>query len=252
MNKTEPLISVITPAYNSQDYIESTIESVKAQTYKNWEMVIVDDCSSDGTREILKREADADPRIKIHFLDENSGAAVARNTAINESEGRFIAFLDGDDQWLPEKLEKQLGFMLKNDLAFTFTQYSIMDQDGNDTGKVVQIPESIDYHGLLKNTIIGFLTVMVDKEKTGYFQMPNIRTRQDFALELDLLKRGFSAYGLQETLSRYRVVKGSISSNKIKTAKRNWQVYRKIEKLSLGYSLWCFVNYGFHAVKKRL
>lgn len=252
MEPTKPLVSVITPTYNSAPYIKSTIESVKAQTHSHWEMVIVDDCSTDETRDILIREAAKEPRIKLHFLEENSGAAVARNTAINHAAGRYIAFLDADDQWLPQKLEKQLAFMEENDLAFTFTQYSIMDQDSNDTGKVIDIPDKIDYHGLLKNTIIGFLTVMVNIEKTGHFQMPNIRTRQDFALELDLLKRGLTAYGLKEPLSRYRVVKGSISSNKLKTAKRNWQVYRKIENLSLGYSMWCFVNYAYNAVKKRV
>lgn len=247
-----PLISVITPTFNSAPYIQSTIQSVKNQTYTNWEMVVVDDCSEDNTREILEQEAAADPRIKLHWLKENSGAAVARNTALREARADFIAFLDADDQWLPEKLAKQLKYMQDNDLAFTYTQYSIMDQNGQDTGKVVEIPQSIDYHGLLKNTIIGFLTVMVNREKTGEIQMPNIRTRQDFALELAILKRGITAYGLQETLSRYRVVKGSISSNKIKTAKRNWQVYRKIEKLGLAYSMWCFVNYAYHAVKKRI
>ncbi|MHA7139600.1 teichuronic acid biosynthesis protein TuaG [Rossellomorea arthrocnemi] len=252
MEEKQPLVSIITPTYNSEAYIRDTIQSVKDQSHKHWELIIVDDCSTDRTREIIQEEGQSDKRIKVYYLERNSGAAVARNTAIKNAKGPYIAFLDADDQWLPLKLEKQIKFMQENDYAFSFTQYSIMDQEGNDTGKVVEIPESIDYHGLLKNTIIGFLTVMINVEKTGYVEMPNIRTRQDYALELAILKKGFKAYGLKETLSRYRVVKGSISSNKIKAAKRNWQVYREIEKLSLGYSIWCFLNYAFHAVKKRV
>jgi teichuronic acid biosynthesis glycosyltransferase TuaG len=247
-----PLISIVTPTYNSERYILDVINSVKSQTYSNWEMMIVDDCSSDNTRELLRKETEKDSRIKVHFLEENSGAAVARNTALQYAEGKYIAFLDSDDQWMPNKLEKQLEFMEKNGYAFSFTQYSLMDQDGNDLNKVIDVPESIDYDGLLKNTIIGCLTVMINREQTGYFEMPLIRTRQDYALWLSILKRGFKAYGLKETLSKYRVVKGSISSNKIKAAKRNWQVYRKIEKLSLWYSVWCFLHYVYFAVKKRV
>lgn len=252
MKEKQPFVSVITPTYNSAAYIKETIHSVKRQTHENWELIIVDDCSTDDTREIINKEVQSDERIRAYFLESNSGAAVARNTALKKAKGSYIAFLDADDQWLPLKLEKQIKFMEENDYAFSFTQYSIMDQEGNDTGKVIEVPEAIDYHGLLKNTIIGFLTVMINIEKTGYVEMPNIRTRQDYALELSILKKGFKAYGLNETLSKYRVVKGSISSNKIKAAKRNWQVYREIENLSLGYSIWCFLHYAYYAVKKRL
>ncbi|BCB05758.1 glycosyltransferase family 2 protein [Bacillus sp. KH172YL63] len=252
MQEKQPFVSIITPTYNSEAYIKGTIDSVKNQTHQNWELIIVDDCSTDRTRDILNQEVDSDERIKVFFLESNSGAAVARNTAMKKAKGPYIAFLDADDQWLPKKLEKQIQFMEDNHYAFTFTQYSIMDQSGKDTGKIIEIPEEIDYHGLLKNTIIGFLTVMINVEKTGSVEMPNIRTRQDYAFELSILKKGFKAYGLKETLSKYRVVKGSISSNKVKAAKRNWQVYRKIEKLSLPYSIWCFLNYAFFAMKKRL
>lgn len=252
MEKEKPLISVITPTYNSEKYIENTIKSVLSQTYENWEMIIVDDCSKDGTRGILEQYKSLDSRIHTVFLDENQGAAVARNTALKKARGRYIAFLDGDDTWYETKLRKQLDFMEKENLAFSFTEYDQMNEHGEKMGSIVTIPDSIDYRGLLKNTIIGCLTVMIDKEKTGYFEMPNIRTRQDFALWLSILKKGVTAYGLHETLSTYRIVPGSISSNKIKAAKKTWYVYRKVEKLNIFYAIWCFVNYVFQAVKKRL
>ncbi|MGP4079006.1 glycosyltransferase family 2 protein [Pseudalkalibacillus sp. R45] len=248
----QELVSVITAAYNCAKFIKSTIQSVQAQTYENWEMIIVDDCSKDNTAEVILAEAENDPRIKYIKLEKNSGAAVARNTAINEAKGKFIAFLDSDDQWVPHKLERQISYMKENDYAFTFTGYRIIDEEGEPTDQVVQIPKEIDYEGLLKNTIIGCLTVVVNKEKTGHFQMPNIRTRQDFALWLLILKRGFKAYGIQEELALYRKVKGSISSNKIKAAKQNWYVYRKIENLGLVKAMWVFGNYAYTSLKKTL
>ncbi|NMH75169.1 glycosyltransferase family 2 protein [Bacillus sp. RO2] len=246
------LVSVITPSYNAEKFIAATIESVRTQTYTNWEMIIVDDCSKDTTREILKEYAALDPRIKPIFLEENSGAAVARNTALKAAQGDYVAFLDSDDLWVPDKLEKQLAFMQKNDYAFSFTAYNLMDEDGKPLDKVIDVPKQIDYKGLLKNTIIGCLTVMIDTRKVEPLQMPLIRTRQDFALWLKVLRQGHIAYGMQEPLANYRIVEGSISSNKLKTAKRNWYVYREIEKLSLPYASWCFVNYAFYAIKKRV
>ncbi|TYS59959.1 glycosyltransferase family 2 protein [Sutcliffiella horikoshii] len=246
------LVSVITPSYNAEKFISATIESVRTQTYTNWEMIIVDDCSKDTTREILKEYAELDPRIKPIFLEENSGAAVARNTALKAAQGDYVAFLDSDDLWVPHKLEKQLAFMQKNDHAFSFTAYNLMDENGKPLDKVIDVPKQIDYKGLLKNTIIGCLTVMIDTRKVEPLQMPLIRTRQDFALWLKVLREGHIAYGMQEPLANYRIVEGSISSNKLKTAKRNWYVYRKIEKLSLPYASWCFVNYAFYAIKKRV
>lgn len=246
-----PYVSIITPSYNSSKYIRETVDSVKKQTFTNWEMIIVDDCSKDNSREILKELASADSRIKVILLEKNSGAAVARNTAIEAAKGKYIAFLDSDDLWLPQKLEKQLDFMEKNGIVFSFTKYDVMDEDGNNLNKPVSVPESIDYHGLLKNTIIGCLTVMINIEEIGKMKMPEIRTRQDFAFWLSILRKGYKAHGLNETLASYRYVSDSISSNKIKAAKRNWQVYREIEKLGFFYSIWCFINYAYNGVKKR-
>ncbi|TKI85338.1 glycosyltransferase family 2 protein [Bacillus mycoides] len=250
ITKQEFMVSVIIPSYNASPFIKEAIQSVQSQTYTNWEMIIVDDVSKDNTRELIKEEIKKDGRIQLIELQENGGAAIARNTGINCAKGTYIAFLDSDDLWLPEKLEKQVAFMQNNDLAFSFTSYQIMDQDGNLTEKVVHVPEKINYNGLLKNTIIGCLTVMLDVEKLGKVQMPNIRTRQDTATWLKILKQGHYAYGLDEVLSKYRKVENSISSKKFKMAKMNWKLYREIEGLSVLKSAWCFINYALNGVVK--
>lgn len=247
---TKPLVSIITPSYNSTKYIGDTIASVQAQSYDNWEMIIVDDCSKDNSREYIKGFVEADPRIRLMELEVNSGAAVARNTAINSAKGKYVAFLDSDDLWHPEKLEKQIAFMEEKGYAFTYTKYQLMDENGVKLDRIIDIPDDITYRGLLKNTIIGCLTAVVNIEKTGHIEMPNIRTRQDFALWLSILKRGFKAHGLQEVLAYYRLVPGSISSNKVKAAKQTWKVYREVEKLNLLDSAYCFSGYAWNAVKK--
>ncbi|MCM3585251.1 glycosyltransferase family 2 protein [Mesobacillus maritimus] len=252
MDQQQPLVSIITPCFNAGPYIDRTIESVMSQTFQNWEMVIVDDCSTDDTRERVKSHAAKDGRIHLLELEENSGAAVARNHALDFATGRFVAFLDSDDCWKPEKLEKQLQFMQENGYAFTFTAYELMSHEGKRLNKIVAAPAKIQYHDLLKNTIIGCLTVMVDRQQTGSFQMPNIRTRQDLATWLLLLKKGFTAYGLNEELAEYRTGNPSISKNKWKALKMNWFVYRKVEKLNLVKAFWCFSHYAVHAVAKRL
>ncbi len=250
--KKEPLVSIITPSFNSAHFIEETIQSVQAQTYQNWEMVIVDDCSSDRSREIIENYASWDGRIRLIALEKNSGAAISRNTAIKAANGHYLAFLDSDDLWVPEKLEKQIAFMEHRDIAFSYSQYQHMDLEGRLMNTVIEVPPQIDYKGLLKNTIIGCLTVVLNVEKTGPVEMPNIKTRQDLALWLSILKRGITAYGVNETLAMYRIVPGSISNNKIKVAKQNWKVYREIETLGLFQSAWSFANYAFNAVKKRI
>ncbi|WP_078431850.1 glycosyltransferase family 2 protein [Metabacillus halosaccharovorans] len=246
----KPLVSIITPSYNSTKFIPATIDSVLSQTYEHWEMLIVDDCSKDESRNVIRKYADGDSRIKLIELTENSGAAIARNTAIKAARGKYVAFLDSDDLWVPTKLEKQIGFMEENEYAFTYSKYQLMDVDGQKLDRVIDIPDEIDYNGLLSNTIIGCLTAVVNIEKTGPIEMPNIRTRQDFALWLSILKRGIKAHGLQEVLAYYRLVPGSISSNKVKAAKQTWKVYRDVEKLSLIRSVFSFTGYAWNAVKK--
>jgi len=250
--KHMPLISIITPSYNSADFIADAIESVLNQTYDQWEMIIVDDASTDNTVDIVETYVARDDRISLIELDKNSGSGVARNKAIDAANGRFIAFLDSDDLWLPEKLEKQIAFMLERDIAISFTEYARMREDGSLLKSNITAPETIDYKGLLRHCVIGCLTVMIDMEKTGHIQMKNLRARQDYVLWLSLTKRGFVAYGLPEELAVYRIVKNSISSNKFRMAKRNWHVYRKIEGQGVLKSIWYIILYAGHYVCRLL
>src|SRR5690625_291039 len=249
MTYEENLVSVITPAYNAARFIAETIESVQAQTYENWEMIIVDDCSQDETRSIIKKYQAQDERIQLIQLQENSGSAVARNTAMDHAKGRYLAFLDSDDLWTKEKLERQLVFMQENEYAFTFTKYVRMHEDGTLTKAITDAPKRVGYEQLMKHCVIGCLTVMLDREKIGDERMINIRTRQDYVFWLTLTKKGFPAYGMPEVLAKYRLVENSISSNKWKAAKQNWYVYHHIEQQSLLKSLWYFGNYAVTSVK---
>ncbi|GAA0861352.1 glycosyltransferase family 2 protein [Paraclostridium tenue] len=247
------LVSIITPVYNASSFIKETIQSVQAQTYENWEMILVDDCSKDNSCEIISKFVEDDSRIRYIRLEQNSGAAVARNTAIKNAKGRYIAFLDSDDIWYKSKLEKQIRFMQDGDIAFSFTGYELMTEDGTLLNKAIKVPKVIDYEGYLKNTIIGCLSVIIDKDKIGYFEMPNIRANQDMATWLYILRdRKCKAYGLNECLAQYRLVNGSISNNKFKAAKSVWNVYRNIENLSIVKSIYVFSNYSINAILKRV
>lgn len=254
MKKEENLVSIITPVYNCENLLGDTIKTVIDQTYQNWELLLVDDCSKDNSAEIAKEYAKKDKRVKYFKLKENSGAAVARNFALENSKGRFIAYLDSDDLWKKEKLEKQVKFMLENNYAFTCTDYEKIDEEGNSLNKIIKIPKRVNYNLFLRNTIIQTVGVMVDTKLTGkeLLVMPNIRRRQDAATWCQLLKNGFDCYEVPENLSYYRVVSNSLSSNKFKAVKMNWYWYRNIEKLSLFKTCYCFVGYAFNAVKKRI
>jgi len=246
------LVSIITPSYNSQRFIKETIDSVLAQSYQDWEMIIVDDCSNDDSVKYIQKLIKDEARIILLSLKKNVGAAQARNKALEVAKGKYIAFLDSDDIWLPEKLEKQLAFMQKNNHVFIFTSYTPISEDGTEEYSAIHVPSEIDYTGYCKNTIIGCLTVIIDKEKTGDFRMPNIKSSHDMALWLLLMKRGFTAYGLDEVLAKYRLVSTSNTSKKYKAAKDVWKVYRELEELSIIKSSWYFMHYGFNAIKKRI
>jgi len=251
-NKTSPdkhLVSIITPAYNSQQFIEETISSVQSQTYPNWEMLIIDDCSEDNTPEVLARIARSDQRIIWKRHDKNTGIALSRNDALKMANGRFIAFLDHDDVWLPRKLERQIGFMLEHNYHFTYTAYDRISEDGRFVNHI-PAPEQITYHDFLKNTIIGCLTVVIDRQYFAELSFEPILSN-DLALWIKLLKFG-NAHGIQENHAKYRIVKGSASQNKIKTAGSLWFIYRKIEKLSLIYSIYCLFFWALNAAVKRL
>jgi len=236
------LVSIITPSFNSSEFIESTIQSIILQSYKNWELLIIDDCSIDNSIEVINKYVSNDQRIKLVSLEHNSGAAVARNIGIQQAKGRFIAFLDSDDSWHPDKLKMQINFMLKNDYAFSYTAYHKVDENGVFIAGV-NIPARTSYNELLKTCVIGCLTAMYDTEKLGKMEFPLIRKRQDFALWLKILKKVPYAYGLKQDLAKYTVRSDSISANKFKAAQYNWYLYRHIENLSLMRSIYYFSHY---------
>lgn len=248
----EPLVSIIMPCYNAERYVAQSIESVLAQTYQNWELLITDDGSTDKSVEIVSKYCIKDDRISILVPDEHQGIARTRNMSIARAKGKFVAFLDSDDIWYPEKLEKQVGYMLENDVAFTYSSYEIIDAQCNSKNRVVKDAGVVSYKKYLRNTIICCGTVVVDKEKTGHFATPIIKTSEDMSLWLSIMKRGFDAYPVPGPLHKYRITPGSASSNKFKAACDVWRVYRKIEKLSLPTSVFNFVCYTFNAVKKHV
>ncbi|MDQ0154195.1 glycosyltransferase family 2 protein [Robertmurraya andreesenii] len=248
--ENQDLVSIITPAYNCGQYISETIDSVVAQTYFNWEMIIVNDKSTDNTEEVIRKYIKKDSRIKLINLNENSGAAFARNKALEKANGRFIAFLDSDDKWKKDKLSKQIDFMLSNNFGFTFTSYEYIKDEKNNKDKIFCVPQSLNYSQALKNTIIGCLTVVIDKNIIGDFRMPLVRRGQDNLTWLMILKKGHIAYGLNESLAEYRRVSGSLSNNKFKALKRQWSNYRNVIKLPLIKCIYYYLFYVLNNVKK--
>ena len=247
------LISIITPSFNSAEFIESTVNSVIAQTYQNWEMIIVDDNSTDNSVEVIKRLSQKDDRIKLIKLDENSGAAVARNTAIENAKGDFLAFLDSDDIWKPFKLDQQLSFM-GSDINFSFTAYELIDGAGKKLNRQVDNNQtgSFDYKDMLKKkATLGCSTVIVRRCAFKDISMPLLRTGQDYALWLKLLKTGQKAYVFAKVMGQYRILANSISRNKFKKALRQWQIYRKVEQLSVFNAAICFCFYAWRAIFRK-
>ena len=228
MNK---LVSIITPVHNAEKFLEQCMASVRSQSYPNWEHILVNDCSTDNSLAIIQKHAVADKRIRYVTLEKNSGAGIARNKAIEIAKGDYIAFLDSDDLWFPEKLKRQLEFMQANNFAFTFTSYYRIDEDGKRLSGKVRAKPVMTYKKALYKNPIGCLTVIYSVDFFGKQYMPAIRKRQDYALWLKLLKQT-NAYGLDECLSSYRMGNKSISSNKFDLVKYEWQIYREVEGLS--------------------
>ncbi|MGV8905502.1 MAG: glycosyltransferase family 2 protein [Acetobacterium sp.] len=250
-NYNEHLVSVITPAYNCEKYIKECIDSVINQTYKNWEMIIVNDNSNDNTKENIEEYIKKDQRIKLYNQQVNSGAAAARNKAIEISNGRFVAFLDSDDSWKSKKLEKQVDFMIDNKYGFTFTSYEIMSDKPEEQKKIFHVPQKINYNQYLKNTIIGCLTVIMDKEILGEIKFETGHL-EDVLTWMKYLKKGNIAYGFDENLASYRVTENSVSSNKFKNAKCYYICLREQQNLSVVKSVYCQIGYMFNALRKRL
>lgn len=242
-----PSVSIVTPSYNSSSFILQTLKSAASQTFNNWEMIIVDDCSFDNSAEVIQQYASQDTRIKLIQLEKNSGAAVARNTAIEASSGRFIAFLDSDDLWHPEKLEKQINFMLEKDIAFSYSAYEKVDENGVPF-QVMGVPEKTSYNDLLKTCVIGCLTAIYDTQKLGKVYMPTNTKREDFATWLNILKKVDYAYGMPEVLAQYRVYENQTSSKKVSMAKENWRLYRDLENLNIFQASYYFTHYAVRGV----
>lgn len=243
------LVSIIMPNYNSEKYIEATIKSVLAQTYQNWELLFVDDCSSDRSLEIA--QSFEDERITILFTDKNGGAALARNKAIEKARGKWIAFLDSDDLWMPEKLEKQITYMQNNDISFSYTDYEVIDENNKTVSIFKPRLDVCKYKDILKHNYIGCLTVIYDSEKIGKVLMPvNAVKREDLACWLSILKNGAQAHCLHECLAQYKVHSNSVSSNKLKMVKYQWQVYRKVERINMFKSVYYLAYWAVTGVLK--
>ena len=244
-------VSIVVPVYNAKDCISDTIMSVLKQSYTDFELLLVDDASTDGSRKIM--ENFLSDRVRILGNTEEKGAAGARNTGIKSATGRFVAFLDADDLWDPEKLSKQIDFIKKKDAAFSFTGYEFADEEGHGLGKTVRVPETISYREALKNTTIFTSTVMFDMNRLRKedILMPYVK-REDTATWWKVLKKTDVAYGLDESLTLYRRMGNSLSSNKIEAVRRIWNLYRKTEKLGFIYSIYCFCNWAYRAVARRV
>ena len=229
--KNYGLVSIITPTFNSADFIKETIESILSQTYVNWELLITDDCSTDNTCTIIQEYIENDNRIKLFKLKQNSGAGVARNNSIKEAKGDYIAFCDSDDCWLPEKLEKQLEFMEQNNSTFSCTSYFTCEEDGTPRGKIIA-PTKISYFDLICNDNMGCLTTMYNTKALGKHFMPTIRKRQDWGYKLIIIQKSKYAHGMKECLAKYRLRNNSLSANKLNLVKYNINVYKEVLKYS--------------------
>lgn len=262
----EELVSIIVPVYGAADYIAETINMVKKQTYPNWELILIDDCSPDNSAEVIadiitKNDTvktgdipeDGTGSIRLIRKTQNEGAAGARNTGLSHAKGRYIAFLDADDIWHPEKLEKELAYMQRNRAAFVFTAYEFGDEQAKGTGRIVSVPKQLTYKKALSRTVIFTSTVLFDTKKIdkNLLQMPAVAS-EDTATWWKILRSGYTAYGLNEVLVIYRRPKKSLSSNKFAAIKRIWHLYREEEKLSFPVSAFCFVLWAVRAAARRL
>ncbi len=247
-----PLVSIIIPVHNAGRFLSDTIRSIEAQTVSDYEVILVDDASSDSGPDIIKENCKKD-NFKGVFLSPGRGAAGARNAGLDEALGRYITFLDADDLWEPEKLQLQLDFMKGTGCAFSFTGYEFADENGFSIDRIVKVPKTLSYRQALKNTTIFTSTVMFDSEKISkeLIYMPQVPS-EDTATWWKILKTGYTAYGLNRPLTLYRRSGNTLSSNKASAIKRIWNLYRNVEGLNVAYSAYCFVFYAFHAIWRRL
>lgn len=252
---TQDLISIVTPVYNAENYILETIRMVLRQTYDNWELLLVDDGSTDQSAQVIQTclEQNPDPRIRLIRLERNGGAAAARNRGIEEAKGRYLAYLDADDIWLPQKLQKELDFMEQKQAAFVCCSYEFGDENAKGTGKIVHVPPQLTYRQALSRTVIFTTTVLFDLTKLTKEQirMPLVKS-EDTASWWRILRQGYTAYGLDEVLAIYRRPKKSLSSNKLEAMRRIWNLYRKQEQLGVLQSAWYFCFWAWRATMRRI
>ena len=248
-------ISIVVPVYNAEKYIEQTIDMVRAQTFTDWELILVEDCSKDNSQTVLKRKTEElqDSRIRVIYKEQNEGAAKARNTGIEAATGRYMAFLDADDVWMEDKLKDELSFMQEKQAAFVFTAYEFGDEEAKGTGKIVSVPETLTYKKALSRTVIFTSTTLFDLSVLGkdLVKMPNVPS-EDSATWWQILRQGYVAHGYPKVTTIYRRPPKSLSSNKGKAIQRIWYLYRKVEKLSFFTSAVCFVGWAFRATLRRL
>ena len=246
----EPLVSIITPLYNTVAFIEETIESVLSQSYQNWEMIIVNDQSTDGGDAIAQRYAAQDSRIQFTTNEANMGGALTRNVAIEIAQGKYIAFLDADDVWYPEKLTTQIGFMQEQGVGFTYSAYENVDEEGQRLS-LVQVPAKVSLQKMYSHNYIGCLTAVYDVTAHGKFFMPDIRKRQDFALWLTMLEKFDYAYRVGPMLGKYRIRANSLSSSKLDAIKFYWRVLRSVGGLSVVSAAYYTTKYVFLTAMKK-
>lgn len=249
MSHVDNLVSIVTPTYKAANFVSETVRSVQAQTYANWEMLVVDDCSPDDTVRVVSRLAEDEPRLRLIRQSRNGGPAAARNAAIAAARGRWLAFLDSDDLWLPEKLERQIEFQRRHAAKLSYTEFRRISADGSKVGALVRVPARLSYRSLLGNTAIATSTVIVDRALAGDVRMKKIYY-DDFGCWLDILRNGGFAVGLREDLMRYRVLGGSVSRNKRKSAVEVWRTYRSVEGLGALESLYYFSQYALRGALK--
>jgi glycosyltransferase involved in cell wall biosynthesis len=244
------LISIIIPCYNASKYISQTISSVIHQSLENWEIICINDASTDQSATIIKKISKKESRIKLIDLTENSGPAITRNVGIRAATGRYIAFLDADDIWIPTKLERQVSFIQQHNLPLTFSSYHLIDKNENIIG-TRKIKPFVSYVDMLKTNHIGNLTGIYDTKKLGKIYMNNCG-HEDYTLWLKILKQTKLAYGIEEPLAMYRVHHNSLSSNKIHALKWQWHIYKDIEKIKFSKRLYYTAHYIYHGLTKRV
>lgn len=249
VEQKQPLVSVIMPAYNAEEYISEAVQSVMAQTYTNWELLILDDCSTDSTADKARCFSDLDPRITLYSNPKNIGVALTRNKGMALAKGSWVALLDSDDIWHKDKLEKQLVTAENTGADIIYCSYSLMDKNGEHLSDFI-VPERTSYYDMLRKNVIGCSTVFMRSPILIHHHFSTEHYHEDYVLWLELLKSGYIAAASTDVLVDYRIVDGSRSNDKLKSARNRWLIYREIEKLSLGKSVRVFVAYAFNGFIK--